>query len=271
MTDFFASFFDEGFWLPDQVTWASFASTTQVRYVQRSDLYVCLLVVPIIFTLRSIFLAFIAPYIGRRLGLKDYRQTPEDYCNGAGDASSTVLRDAFKISRRPSSEMVTEIVKRTDLSEAYVLDWFRRRRRSMEPSRLDKFSDSCLYFTWYSGIFCYGLYALHDKCWFTDTRHFWKDYPKHPLSDAIYFYYMASISFYMSEVAATAFKTIKREDDLQMAIHHLVTLALLFFSWWINHCRIGSVVLVIHDCADVWLQLGKMAKYIQAQRLCDAG
>merc|ERR1719495_1937750 len=66
------------------------------------------------------------------------------------------------------------------------------------------------------------------------------------------------------------FKNIKRADDLQMTIHHLVTLSLLTMSWWINQIRIGSVVLVLHDFGDIWLQLGKMARYVRAEKCCDA-
>ena len=262
------NFFDEGFWLPDQVTWDSFTSTPQVRYVEHTDLYVCLLVVPTILLLRHYFLQVVAPKFGRRLGLKS-RNAIE--ITDPAEGSSTILHKAFQRSSEPSANAVTEIAKQTDLSESYILNWFRKRRQLQKPSKLEKFSECCLYFTWYTGTFLLGIFSLYDKCWFTNTVHYWKDYPRHPLSNSIYVYYIASISFYMSEVFATMFKTIRRKDDMQMAIHHVVTLALLIFSWWINHCRIGSIVLVIHDFSDIWLQLGKMARYVDAHRLCDAG
>ena len=36
-----------------------------------------------------------------------------------------------------------------------------------------------------------------------------------------------------------------------MIIHHVATMALLYFSWVMNFVRIGTLVLIIHDAADV--------------------
>ena len=262
------NFFDEGFWLPNKVTWSSLTSTPNVRYVKHSDLYVCLLIVPAIFLIRKLFLKYIATNIGLYLGLK---RRAEVIQSDPTNESKVILRDAFDLSNQPTTSQVDLIVKKTDLSKTYVLNWFRRQRNIQKTSRLTKFNECCLYFTWHASIFGYGVFALHDKCWLFETKHFWKNYPYHPLSDTVYVYYIASISFYLSEVIATMFKTIKRKDDLQMSVHHAVTLSLLFFSFWINHIRIGSIVLVLHDFADIWLQLGKMARYVDATILCDAG
>ena len=48
-----------------------------------------------------------------------------------------------------------------------------------------------------------------------------------------------------------------------MALHHVVTLSLLWLSWWLNWVRIGSLVLVSHDAADVFLELLKMSAYLE--------
>lgn len=42
----------------------------------------------------------------------------------------------------------------------------------------------------------------------------------------------------------------------------MVTLLLLVVSWTLNLTRVGSLVLVIHDAADIFLELGKMLRYI---------
>ncbi|GBN05728.1 Ceramide synthase 5 [Araneus ventricosus] len=56
---------------------------------------------------------------------------------------------------------------------------------------------------------------------------------------------------------------------MQMFVHHIVTILLLTFSWTSNLFRIGSLVLVIHDFADVPLEAAKMAKYVERQRVAD--
>ena len=40
-----------------------------------------------------------------------------------------------------------------------------------------------------------------------------------------------------------------------MFIHHIATIALMCFSWIGNLTRIGSLVLVVHDCADIFLEV----------------
>jgi hypothetical protein len=41
------------------------------------------------------------------------------------------------------------------------------------------------------------------------------------------------------------------------------------FSFLENHTRFGSLILVLHDSVDFWLELAKMAKYTNKQSLCD--
>lgn len=40
-----------------------------------------------------------------------------------------------------------------------------------------------------------------------------------------------------------------------MFVHHVVTLCLLTFSWACNLVRIGTLVLIIHDFADIPLEV----------------
>lgn len=54
-----------------------------------------------------------------------------------------------------------------------------------------------------------------------------------------------------------------------MFVHHIVTLLLLSLSWICNLHRVGSLVLVIHDCADIFLEAAKITKYANYQKLCD--
>ena len=55
-----------------------------------------------------------------------------------------------------------------------------------------------------------------------------------------------------------------------MFMHHVITISLMTYSFLANYHRIGSLILVLHDCADFWLELAKMEKYANLQRLCDS-
>ena len=51
------------------------------------------------------------------------------------------------------------------------------------------------------------------------------------------------------------------QDFWEMFIHHVATLALLTLSWSNHMHRMGSLVLIVHDLADHWMELAKLAKY----------
>ena len=110
----------------------------------------------------------------------------------------------------------------------------------------------------------------------------------------VWWHYMLEMAFYWS-LFFTQFSDVKRKDFTEMFIHHLATLALLTLSWttqmfrqaeknllnnfliiltrkcwnltariWYNFfslSRIGSLVILVHDFADHWMELAKMAKY----------
>ena len=88
------------------------------------------------------------------------------------------------------------------------------------------------------------------------------------MTNDIWWYYMLSASFYWA-LLFSSFEDIKRKDFWEMFIHHIVTILLLVLSWTCNLVRVGTLVLVIHDCADVFLETAKMMKYIKWQRTCD--
>lgn len=79
---------------------------------------------------------------------------------------------------------------------------------------------------------------------------------------------MISMAFYWS-LAISQFKDIKRKDFWQMFIHHFFTLLLIAFSWVCNIHRVGSLILVVHDCADVLLEAAKSLNYAKLQKACD--
>ncbi|GJQ85321.1 hypothetical protein Trydic_g10565 [Trypoxylus dichotomus] len=79
---------------------------------------------------------------------------------------------------------------------------------------------------------------------------------------------MFSLAFYWS-LCVSQFFDNKRKDFWQMFVHHIATIILMSFSWICNLIRIGTLVLVTHDCADIFLEAAKMAKYSGYQKICD--
>lgn len=93
-----------------------------------------------------------------------------------------------------------------------------------------------------------------------DTKEFWRKYPNHLVTSDIYWYYTIELGFYLS-LLVSQFFDIKRKDFWQMFVHHLVTISLMTLSYVCNFTRIGSFVLLLHDCVDYWLELGKLSLY----------
>lgn len=45
------------------------------------------------------------------------------------------------------------------------------------------------------------------------------------------------------------------QDFLAHVIHHLAALSLMSFSWCANYIRSGTLVMIVHDVADIWLEV----------------
>jgi ceramide synthetase len=54
-----------------------------------------------------------------------------------------------------------------------------------------------------------------------------------------------------------------------MFIHHNVTIALIGLSWTAHFTRVGTLIILVHDCSDHLLELAKMLKYTGYQKTCD--
>lgn len=79
-------------------------------------------------------------------------------------------------------------------------------------------------------------------------------YPFQSISRDVWWYYMFSLAFYWA-LCVSQFFDVKRKDFWQMFIHHIATIVLMSFSWVCNLTRIGSLVLVTHDSADIFLEV----------------
>lgn len=54
-----------------------------------------------------------------------------------------------------------------------------------------------------------------------------------------------------------------------MFAHHNVAILVISMSWSSHFHRIGSLVLVYHDFADIFLEAAKITKYAKYHRSCD--
>ncbi|XP_071517911.1 ceramide synthase 6 isoform X7 [Panulirus ornatus] len=257
-------FWDPLVWLPPNYSWEDLVPNEKVRYANWSDLWTY----PIFMAFIAIALRFLVLnkvlycHIAQAVGLRDIKPRPV-----VPNETLEQLFSRYK-AKLPDSE-ISQCAGNLGWSERKVERWIRQRTAMTRINKFTKFMECAWQCTHYTFIFVYGLYVMSGKPWLWDIRHCWYDYPNHSVDDDVWWYYMISLSFYWS-MTFTHFFEVKRKDFWQMFFHHLVTIALITFSWTCNLTRIGTLVLIVHDCADIPLQLAKMSIYSGHKAFCDA-
>lgn len=160
------------------------------------------------------------------------------------------------------------MAKKLEKSERQIQIWWRMRRAQDKPSTLVKFCESSWRCIYYAFSFTFGMFVLWDKSWMWDIKSCWHGFPHQSLDGDVWWYYMISMGFYWS-LTISQFVDVKRKDFWQMFVHHMVTLLLMALSWVCNLHRVGSLVLAVHDFADIFLDGAKLTKYAKYQKLCD--
>jgi len=263
LTTISETFWSTRVWLQPNVTWADIApgSRPDVQHADYHDLVWPIPIALVILVLRHILETYWFSPVGKSLGIKSSRPKPA--------AENAVLDAAYNQSSRLNHKAVVALAKQTDLSERQVERWWRRRRAQDKPTILVKFCENSFRCAYYTYSFVFGLIVLWDKPWLWDIKNCWYDYPHQSVANDIWWYYMISMAFYWS-LMASQFFDVRRKDFWQMFTHHIITLLLFSFSWVCNLHRVGSLVLIVHDCADIFLEAAKLTKYAQYQKVCDA-
>ncbi|KAJ1698785.1 hypothetical protein LUZ63_007297 [Rhynchospora breviuscula] len=136
--------------------------------------------------------------------------------------------------------------------------------------KIRKFKESawkCVYFL--SGEVL-AILVTYNEPWFTNTRSFWvgpgdQVWPDQKIKLKLRTVYMYVGGFYVYSIFALMFWETKRSDFGVSMTHHVATAVLIALSYIFRFARVGSVVLAIHDATDVFLEIGKMAKYTHCQ------
>ncbi|XP_059622699.1 ceramide synthase 6 [Phlebotomus argentipes] len=255
-------FWSPDVWLPPNTTWADIApgARPDVTYADYRHLIFGLPLALVILAIRYVLERYWLAPVGKSLGIKSSRPkratpVPE-------------LEEAYAQCSRLRHKAVVTLAKRLDMTERQIERWWRHRRAQDKPSTLVKFCENswrCIYYTY---SFIYGIVVLWHKPWLWNINHCWYGYPHQSVDNDIWWYYMISMAFYWS-LTISQFRDVKRKDFWQMFVHHMVTLLLLGLSWVCNMHRVGSLVLAVHDCADIFLEAAKLTKYANYQKVCD--
>ncbi|XP_071652428.1 ceramide synthase 6 isoform X2 [Temnothorax longispinosus] len=254
-----ATFWSPDIWLPSNITWEDISPNADNKYANYQHLIFPLPMAFVLLGMRyTLERYWFAPF-GRSLSIKNTRSKRA--------APNEILEKAY-LSKKTKRKQILALAKQLDWSERQVERWLRLRRSQDKPSTLTKFCESCWRCFYYTYSFFYGLVVLWDKPWLWDIKHCYYNYPYHPVTSDIWWYYMISMAFYWA-LSFSQFFDVRRKDFWQMFIHHIATISLMCFSWVGNLTRIGSLVLLVHDSADIFLEAAKISKYANYQKICD--
>ncbi|KAG9350674.1 hypothetical protein JZ751_024563 [Albula glossodonta] len=91
----------------------------------------------------------------------------------------------------------------------------------------------------------------------------WKSGMAVPIDIAIA--YLIQGSFYGHSIYATVYMDAWRKDSAVMVVHHIITLALITFSFAFRYHNIGVLVLFLHDINDIQLEFTKLNVYFKTR------
>uniref|UniRef100_A0A8C6SZI5 Ceramide synthase 6 n=1 Tax=Neogobius melanostomus TaxID=47308 RepID=A0A8C6SZI5_9GOBI len=263
MSGILAWFWNERFWLPHNVTWADLKNTEEATFPQAEDLYLACPLAFCIFMIRLVFERFIARPCA--MGLKIQANGPQKAQPNA------ILEKVFTaITKHPDEKRLEGLSKQLDWDVRTIQRWFRQRRNQEKPSTLTRFCESMQVPSHTNELTKLGAAYLTilKTPWLWNTKECWYNYPYQPLTVDIHYYYILELSFYLS-LLFSQFTDIRRKDFPIMFLHHAATISLITFSYVNNMARVGTLVMCLHDAADVLIEAAKMANYAKCQILCN--
>lgn len=138
------------------------------------------------------------------------------------------------------------------------------------------FPQSSLEMIFYGAFAVFGFVVVPGQDWFWPSMLWWRDFNSGKLllvTDSLKAYYLLYAARYSQGVVSCLIEH-KRKDFWEMQLHHLSTVVLIGISYAYGWNRVGSVVMVLLDPADVPLHIAKQFKYVgdarggAAQKLC---
>jgi len=168
---------------------------------------------------------------------------------------------AYKILRGPETKVGTESGKRA----------FERKLRT----KVEKFAQTTMEQLFYGAFTIFGFVMVLSQEWAWPSKHWWigfdetdkaSGFSKHAfMPEAVAAYYIMYAARYFQGMVSVLLEH-KRKDFWEMELHHFVTCALVTISYMFGWNRVGMVVMLVLDPADVPLHSAKMCKYIGERR-----
>lgn len=138
------------------------------------------------------------------------------------------------------------------------------------PKKVEKFTQSVMEIIFYGVFSVIGLIIVPNQPWAWPSALWWKGYSQLDMteanefmrmSDALSCFYILYAARYLQNIVSVLIEH-KRKDFLEMQIHHITTALIVAISYVYGWYRIGAIIMLLLDPADVPLQAAKLSKYI---------
>ncbi|KAG6810870.1 hypothetical protein H0H92_009991 [Tricholoma furcatifolium] len=142
-----------------------------------------------------------------------------------------------------------------------VAKWFGLKRET----KLDRFGEQGYAWVYFAvmGAWGYRIMTQHPTYWY-QTKYFWIDYPHWDMKPELKRYYLMQMAYWLQQLLILVLGLEKpRKDYKELVAHHLVTLWLVGWSYFMNMTLIGNAVYMSMDIPDTFLALSKLLNYIQ--------
>jgi len=133
----------------------------------------------------------------------------------------------------------------------------------MKKAQVKKFAQSVMEVANYGFFAIIGAFVVPQQTWVWPSENWWIGFDKggHEIMRIdLRCYYLMYIARYVCGCASVLLEA-KRKDFVEMMLHHLVTIAVCVVSYAYGWNRVGVVVMVVFDPADVPLHVAKICKY----------
>lgn len=153
----------------------------------------------------------------------------------------------------------------------YAKEVAKKKEQPNEADKLTKrgkFMRNGWQFFYYTIAWTWGFVEYYNSAYFLDMDKMWHQYPQNEHTLSFKLYYLVQGSFWAQMIVITMLDTWQN-DHIQMMTHHVLTTFLVTTSYNFNFTRIGHVILVEQDFADIFLPLAKMIRYANLQPFDD--
>ncbi|ELP88697.1 protein ASC1, putative [Entamoeba invadens IP1] len=132
--------------------------------------------------------------------------------------------------------------------------------------RVERFGLTLFKTVYYFIVTPIGFYLFRNEDWMpqalfgqgkSDLNLLWENFPYMEPVKYIAFYYSFELGYHLHSLIYHMFIVPPRNDFYETLLHHLVTVMLIFLSYFNNCARIGVLVMILHDIVDAIMYAGK--------------